>query len=184
MSETASVNDIDFGRSYLYFTTTRVNHTPRLVIDAACTLVGPEQVARRYFLTCPCVGERMYVPEDLIHEPVAEFRLAASPRSEFLVMKNHASASDDVRSAHRFGETFPTHDGEGARFVELDVTLAHHSTEPIADYASFRDALLGNRAINGRTTYTDEDGKTVVTMDYPVKTGNVAHDQEVWQVDA
>ncbi len=178
-------HDVDFGRSYLTFSTTRVNHTPRLQIDAACTFCPPQGQARTYFLTVACIGEAMYVPTGLIHEPVCEFNLIAAPCDEFVMIKRHANSDHDVRSAHRFGDVMPTHDGKGAKVIGLDVKLIRaREVEPISNYEAFRDALLSGAMINGRTTYTDEDGKTQVTLEYPTKTTNVAHDKEAWQVDA
>jgi len=177
--------NIDFGRTFLRFTSTRVEHTPRLRIDAACTLAPADGPLRTYFLTCTCIGERMYVPVDLIHDPVSEFNLVAEPGVEFLMIKRHACAEHDVRSAHRLGETMPTHDGKGAAVVKLDVTVARHPQMTTVDrYQTFHDALLGDRPMNGRTTYTDDDGSTQVIMEYPACTVNVAHDREAWQVDA
>jgi len=185
MAEPGGACDVDFGRTFLRFSTTRVNHTPRLSVDAVCRLIGPDGAERRYYLTCACVGERMYVARDMILEPVCEFNLVAAPREQFLMMKRHASAEHDVRSAHRFGELMPTHDGKGARVVGLDVTVAcYAAVRPIRGYREFREALLADRPINGRTSYLDEDGQTIVALEYPVRTGNVAHDREAWQVDA
>lgn len=175
--------DIDFSRSYLFFRTTRVNHTPRLRLDAACTLTRDGR-QRHFFLTCPCIGEAMYVERDLIHDPVAEFNIIAAPRDQFLMMKRHADAVHDVHSAHRFGETMPTHDGRGAQVVDLDVKLSRYAAvHPIQDYGEFRAALLNGLPINGRTSYTEPDG-TEVVLDYPANTVNVAHDKTSWQVDA
>jgi len=174
-----NIEHIDFGRSHLTFRTTRVNHTPRLVLDGACTMGG-----KRYFLTCACIGEAMYLREGLIHEPVMEFNLIASPRDQFVMIKRMADAEDDVRSVHKFGDVMPTHDGKGAKMIELDVHLRPaEKAEPITTYAQFRAALLEAKTINGRTTFTDEDGSETV-MDYPCKTVNVRHDAEDWQVDA
>lgn len=177
--------DIDFGRSHLYFRTTRVNHTPRLLLDAACTLRQTDGTEKTYYLTCACIGEAMYVQTGLIHEPVAQFNLIAEPRRQFLMIKRHASAAHDIRSAQKFGDVMPTHDGKGAKMVDLDVKVSRHArTTPITTYEQFRDALLNNRLINARTTYTDDNGKSTVIMDYPCKTVNVAHDKPAWQVDA
>jgi len=177
--------NIDFGRSFLRFSTTRVNHTPRLQVDAACALVGPDGERRTFYLTCPCICENMYVESGLIQEPVAEFVLVARPREEFMVLKRHADAAHDVRSPHRFNDVMPTHGGLGARLVELDVDLGRFdAVKPIRDYRSFREAMLANRPMIGRTTYRDADGKSEAILEYPMRTGNVANDREAWQVDA
>lgn len=177
--------DIDFGRSFLRFSSERIKHTPRMRIDAACTMIAPDGSApRTYYLTCPCIAESMYIAENLIHQPVAEFILIARPRVEFLMLKLHASAAIDQRTPLRFNDVMPTKDGLGAKVVQLDVTVRSlPRVERIESYEHFRDALFGNRIINGRTTYTEPDGTTVV-LDYPATTINVRHDARDWQVDA
>jgi hypothetical protein len=174
---------IDFGRSMLRFSTTRVNHTPRLLIDAACTLSSASG-SRTFYLSCPCIAEAMYLPQNLIHDPVSEFVIIGAPGDQFCTHKRHGDGSRDLRAAHRVGEKMPTHDGKGATMTELAVTLRRHArVQPIRTYAEFRAALLDDQLINARTTFTDTDGVTV-TLDYPARTVNVAHDKEAWQVDA
>ena len=177
--------EIDFGRSTIRFSTIRIDHTPRMQMDAACTLVDAEGGSRRFFLSCPCIAESMYVPENLIHQPEALFNIILSPGDQFLILKRHASAELDLRAGFRFGGTMPTHDGEGDTVTELDVTLERHrDVATIKSFAEFREALLDNRPLNGRTTYTDEDGLSKVILDYPIKTGNAGNSAETWQVDA
>lgn len=175
---------IDFSRTMLRFRSTRVNHTPRMEVDAACTLAPPGDPATRFFLTSPCIAEEMYVATGLIHEPAGEFAMIAAPRDHFVTLKRHGDGRHDARAVRRFGETMPTHDGRGARMVELDVAVRHHDrVEPITTYEEFRDALLGDHPVTARTTFTDDDG-TLVVMEYPCRCVNVAHEGGGWQVDA
>lgn len=178
------IGEIDFGRSYLLFSTDHVVHTPRLAIDAACILSMPGQSPRTFYLTCPCIAETMYVRKNLIHDPPAEFRLIAEPQGEFIQIKRHANAAKDVRSPHRFGERMPSHDGHGATVNRLDVAVSYwNHLDPIDSAEAFREALLEGCAINAITTYQEPNGVTV-TMIYPCRTIN-AHDiQSCWQVDA
>lgn len=177
--------DIDFGRSFVYFRSTRINHTPRLLCDAACSFISPDGGRRDYYLSCPCIGEAMYVRTGLIHEPVMEFNIIASPTREFMIIKRYADTRQNVRSAHRFGEVMPTQDGQGARVVRLDVHLARQrEAEPVTTYEQFEQSLLNHRVMNGRTTWTDGDGRTQVVLEYPLRTVNVRHDGRDWQVDA
>lgn len=175
----------DFARSYLRFRTDRVNHTPRLQIDAACTVQAPGQPPRHFALTAPCIGESMYVPEGLIQSPVYEFVMIAEHRTEYAVQKKGADAARDISEAHRFGEAMMTNSGVPATVQVLDVHWRNYRRlAPITTYAAFSDALLRDQPINGRTTYLAGDGQTTVTLEYPAKTVNVAHGREAWQVDA
>ena len=179
------MNDIDFSRSFVRFTSTRVNHTPRLQIDAACTLVGPgSKPARQYFLSCACIGEEMYQPANLIHDPVMEVLFVIKPDDHFLMIKRFADATRDTRDTQRLNESMPTQSGTPSKVTELGVHVERYAKmRQITTYSEFRAALLGNQPIHARTSYTDEGG-TQVVMDYPTKTVNVAHGRESWHVDA
>lgn len=184
MTPTTSAGPIDFSRTMLRFRTTRVNHTPRMLVDAACTLTPPGGTAATYYLTCPCIAEEMYVETGLIHEPASEFTLIALPRHHFVTLKRHGDGRHDQRALRRFGEVMPTHDGRGATTVELDVTVRRHEqATPITSYEEFREALLGDHVVVARTAFTDDDG-TLVEMEYPSRCVNVAHEARHWQVDA
>jgi hypothetical protein len=178
---------IDFARSTLIFRTTRVQHTPRLQLDATCTLTGRDGETRRFVLTCPCIGEHMYLDTGLIQEPPFEFLMIAEHQREYAIIRKHASAAHDVREAHRFGESMSTRSGVPAALTGLDVRLTPYphlqAVRPDTAHADLRAALDHDWPVVGRTTYLDPDGETTVVLDYPVKILNVAIDRPVWQVD-
>jgi hypothetical protein len=184
MTHQPSAGPIDFSRTMLRFRSTRVNHTPRVNVDAACTLTPPGGTAATYYLTSPCIAEEMYIETGLIHEPASEFAMIALPRHHFVTLKRHGDGRHDQRALRRFGEPMPTHDGRGATMVELDVTVRHHEQAvPITGYDEFREALLGDHGFVARTTFTDDDG-TLVEMEYPCRCVNITNDARHWQVDA
>lgn len=179
-----NVCDINFSRSFLWFSTDHSQHTPRLDVDAACTIIKPGGERRQYFLTCECIGEKMYADTGLIHDPVAEFNLIAEPRQQVMLLKRHADGAQDLRSPHRFGDAMPTNDGKGAHIKRLDVRLGRWSgATPITDFQTFHDALHDGVVVNGRTTYTDDDGSQII-MEYPCRTINAHNHDPKWQVDA
>jgi hypothetical protein len=179
------VNDTDFGRSFVRFSTTRVNHTPRLGLAASCTFLQSAKPPVTYHLSVACIAENMYLPRGHIQEPVATFNLVQLPKTEFMILRRHADAARDIRLALLAGQTMPTHDGKGAHVVELDTHVARfRRATPITTYADFRQALLDNHPLNGRTIYTEPDTQTTVILDYPITTCNVRHDREDWQIDA
>ncbi len=166
------------------FRSTRVNHTPRLQLDAACTLTGRGGAPRRFVLTCPCIGEHMYLPAGLIQQPPYEFLMVAEHRREYAILRRHAAATGDPREAHRLGEAMSTLSGAPAPVVALDVSLATHAhVRPATSHADLRAALDAGWPVVGRTTYLSEDGQTTVALEYPVKVLNVAVDRPLWQVD-
>jgi len=139
--DTQVPNNIDFGRSFIYCTSVPENHTPRLGMAACCTLSSPGEKNRSYFLSVACIAENMYRSNDLIHEPAAEFILIVAPAMEFLMIKRHASAEHDVRSARRVGEVMPSRDGRGSRLLEAGVSISRYGKyHTIKDYTDFRRA--------------------------------------------
>src|SRR5262245_23283724 len=70
-------NACDYSRTFLQFTTDHSRHTPRMQIDASCTLTTANGVAVNFFLTAPCMSEHMYQSADLIQEPTSLFWMIA-----------------------------------------------------------------------------------------------------------
>jgi hypothetical protein len=176
---------IDFARSYLVFRSTRVDHTPRLQLDAACSLTGPDGATRRFVLTCPCIGEHMYVPAGLIQEPPYEFLMVAEHRREYAIHRRHASAARDSREAHRLGEAMSTVSGVPAPVTALDVSLAtHKSVRQAASQADLRAALDNGWPVVGRTSYLAEDGETTVLARAEGKPVATEHYRDVRILDA
>src|SRR5689334_10347574 len=101
--------DIDFSRSHFRFTSTRVNHSPRMQIASSCSFVGAGSEKRQYFISVPYIGEEMYRDEDIIHEPAYEANFIAAAHDERLcLLKRHSDARYNTKTSHRAGETMPT----------------------------------------------------------------------------
>ena len=178
------MHDCDWARSILTFDSDGSRHTPRLQLDAACTLTVPGEEPREYVLTAPCIGERMYRPSGLIFEPTVLFSLTYGGGDEFLMEKWGADAGDGVREAHRVGEAMSTNDGRGATVKRIDLHLRRYGNmRRLETPQEIRAAIQSNSPINGRTTCVDQDGRTSIQLDYPVKCCNWAHDHGGWQVD-
>lgn len=178
-------NDYDYARSFLQFTTERTNHTPRMQVDASLRMRLPDGGEKEYFLTVPCISETMYAAADLIQRPSSEFYMIASQNDEFMTIKKHASSAHDARRLPlHVGELMPTHDGKGTRMQRIMVAMKRFSrARRIESYEDIREAILGNKVLNGRSTMLDSDGKTQIMMEYPIKTCNIPHDRRQWQVD-
>ncbi len=177
------MDHFDFARSFLKFTTDHSNHTPRLQVDASCTLTPRGGPGTTYYLTASCISESMYAPANLVHQPASEFVMIASPGEEYMIIKCFAAARPDLCEAHRVGQKMSTHCGQSSTMlkVEVDMALAAR-VRKLVEYDEIRSAILGNRCLNGRTAFRDEEG-TEVVMDYPIRICNIPHDQRRWQVD-
>ena len=176
------MNSYNFARSFLQWTSVGNNHSLRLQIDAACTLAGPKGT-KEFFLTAMCTGETMYAEKDLIHLPANEFAVVFTP-GEYMVFKFYADDSTNLHEIRRVGETFSTNDGRGALIKEMSVAMVKWpKVRQLTTYREAREAILGNAVLNARTEYLGDDGKTRVTLDYPVKICNVSHGKDLWQID-
>lgn len=182
---------IDYGCSFGYFRDTPdangVNHLPRFQLDASCTLQPPGAAApTRFFAGVPCATERMYTETGLIHEPMAEFRFVFSTEEQYLMLKWHADAADDKRAARWKHESMPTKAGSATLDSFYPKFRHHRKMVPVATYAEIRAAHTMEPpytgAMNGRTSYTLDDGTRVV-LDYPIKTSNTGNADESWQMD-
>ena len=175
----------DFSRSFLLFQSERVNHTPRLQLDAVSTVTSPDGSARQFVLTTACVGENMYVAEGLVQLPGYEFVMIAEHRTEYAIRKRGATTAEDVREARRFGEAMPTYSGKPTRVTELAVHLVPlASATPLTTYDEVRTALLAQQPITCRTSYSSAEGDGArVVLEYPAKIVNVQHDRPNWQID-
>ena len=177
------MNHFCFDRSFLKFTTDHSNHTPRMQVDASCTITPCGGQSKTFYLTASCISESMYAPADLVHRPVSEFVMIASPNEEYMIIKCFALARPDLCEVHRVGHKMSTHDGNGSTVLKVEVDMAPAAcAHKMEKYEEIRDATLGNRCLNGRTTFRDEDGAEVV-MNYPIRICNISHDQNRWQVD-
>ena len=175
--------DIDFVLSFLSFRSTRVSHTPRLQLAAVCRIIAAGGEEKSYYLSVPCIGEKMYVESGLIHHPPCEFSVVFSPGEALLMNKHFADGANDVRELVALGKAMPTHGGGSATVTDIAAHIAKYpKVRPFSGYAEFRDALLNNYPINARTTFTE--GHNTIVLEYPALTVNVAHDKDSWQVDA
>jgi hypothetical protein len=174
----------DYSRSFLQFTTDLSNHTPRMQLEASCVVSVAAGDGVEFFLTSDCMSEHMYRPSGLVAEPTSLFWLIAGSNGEFLMQKRHAGAAGDIKEAHRVGDKISSHDGRGRTMLKIDVQARPAaSARPLLTYADIREAILGNRRLNGRTTYQTSGGKLKVEAAYPIKTCNIPHGREGWQID-
>lgn len=172
----------DFNRSFITWTSTRVNHTPRMRVDASCRIIAGDQV-QDFFLSVPNVGETMYAARDLIHRPPYDFVMIYSPAGDFMFAKTFVDQRLNKVEQHRVGEAMSTHDGRGATVTEMGVRMAEVKAAPLPTYAEVRAAILGHTPLNGRTTWVSPDGRTKAIMEFPIRVCNVSHAVAQWQID-
>jgi hypothetical protein len=174
----------DFSNSHLRFTSSRINNTARLQLDAICWLTeAPSGRSTRFALTAPCIAENMYQNKDLIQSPTCEFRMIGSEQ-EYRMIKDYPTHDLDADMARRKEEIHSTFDGSKAQLTELAIFVSEMEAKPIREYEEFMDAFLGNRSFVGATELQNEDGSLSARMEYPIKTSNILKPKNLWQVDA
>jgi hypothetical protein len=177
------MNTFDYTRSFIQFTTANPSNIPRTSVDAVCTLTGSDGVARQFVLSNACIGENMYADKGLVQRPGTEFLQVASNNDLFMFIKDAGGACPDIRSHQRAGDIMPSHSGKGVELVRVAVDMKHHAQgTPLTTHADACEAMLDNRVINVRTTYSDPDG-TKVVMDFPLRCTNVWPEEKRWQID-
>ena len=176
--------DYDFSHSFIRWTSTRVQHTPRMQLAAACRVIRDGET-RDYFLSEPCVAEAMYQPHDLVHRPPCEFMMIMSSKGEFAFAKLYADLARNQSESHQTGGVMSTHDGLGAKVVDLACHLTPVAdARPLHGYDQVRQAILSGQRLNARSLLVSADGEGQVILDYPLKTVNIANDRQAWQIDA
>lgn len=171
--------------------------TARFHLDAACTVRTPGASATQFWLTNPCIGENMYRDNDLIDLPPGELSVVFEAEGQFIFDKRFADRQKDTRMVRRVGEQLSLRPGVSASLSHITPRIAHHrsdSVREVSSYADIRAAILCEPpytgVIVGRTTChlgtgdVEEAQATIVELEYPIKTVNVANDKEMWQMDA
>lgn len=173
----------DYSRSFIQWDSSRDN-IPRCTVHASCRLRAADGQEREFFLAHPCAGEQMYVEQNIIHRPVAEFHMVCESAKEFMHVKVHAQEPVEQRMAHRVGEVVPTKDGQGARIKRVDVTMRRFAAvRELRDAGDVHDAMVANEPILGRTQYLGDDGRTLVISEYPVTVMNARPSDRRFQID-
>ena len=181
------MNDLltyDYSRSFVQWTDNHAHHSPRCALHASCKLRSKDGVTREFFLTHPCVGEKMYADENIIHVPTSDFHMVFAADKEYMIVKVLAAPPYELRMDHRIGETVATHDGRGAIILRMDATLRNFpSVRALKTDDEVYEAMMADLPILGRTRFQGDDGETEVISEYPVTVMNARHEDHRWQVD-
>ncbi len=177
----------DYNNSFLLWSITAKDHTPRSALQASCKIRGRDEAFREYFLGSSCAGEQMYVEKNLIQLPTAEVNKIFSLNDEHMIIKYFAEPPGILQVAHRLGEKMPTHDGTGAVVTKFEYGMRYFTEVlEMTTYEEVYHAVINNKPILGRTRYIDHrNGDHIeVVSEYPVSVINVRHEHQIWQVDA
>ena len=179
------MNICDFSKSFLRFSSDRIQNRARLQLDALCFITETQSKRTvRFALTAPCIGENMYQEKELIQSPSCEFRMIASEQ-HYRMIKNYPAIEMDSDPTRAVGEIYQSFDGKKGRVTEIFIHTPEISrADEIRDYPAFEEAFLGNRALVGVTEFQSADGGFQARMEYPIKTSNIHPPSKGWQMDA
>lgn len=166
---------VDFTNSYLTFSVGDDQNIARIQLDAICTIHDAWGGTTAYHLIAPCRSERMYQQpgEPLFQTPNYEF-CGIWTESEYRIIRTGWTTDLDGPEsraiAGRFAWTrLDVRTRDDARRLDTD-------TEVVA-------ATLANLPLVAVTEVRDEASGTSATLEYPVKTMNVARSPDRFQVD-
>ena len=180
----------DYGNSYLVWTSRqnpdddrKPGHVPyentvRILLDSQCW-VTDEETGRttEYCLISPCRTEWMYRDEPLWQQPNYEF---SGIFSRDMSMFGHVKAGE-IKS---FGGDWRVASPTQERFLRLEVVVRHFPE--VRELEGDEDTVAATMAydpIVARTEVWSDDGRMRATIEYPIKTMNVALDEGRMQVD-
>lgn len=165
---------VDFSRSYMTFRVSAPHNVARIVLDASCEFLDEESGDREtFYLITPCKAEVMYQDGPLFRVPNYDF-CGVWSHGQYLIMRTHASHAADNREAGLNKD----------RFDEVRIDLAHfaHADLLETDDEVVQATLAGQR-LQATTHLVDAERRLRATLEYPVKTMNVAPDSGRFQVD-
>lgn len=168
---------LDYARSFVTFFTNPLQggNIARIQVDAIATVEGwgADGGPETFYLIAPCRSERMYVPDEpLFQMPNYEF-CGIFTADQCSILRTHWTSDRESLDVHRSTE----------RFDRVAIDLKPLVAERFENDTAIVDATLANRTLVARTTLRDKATGTVAQLEYPVKTMNVAHDPDRFQVD-
>jgi hypothetical protein len=168
---------LDYARSFVTFFTnpSQSGNIARIQIDAIATVEGwganggPET----FYLIAPCRSERMYVPGGpLFQMPNYEF-CGIFTADRCSIVRTHWTSDRESLDVHASTD----------RFDHVNIDRTELMAERFENDTAIVDATLANRILVARTTLRDEASGTVAHLEYPIKTMNVGHEPDRFQVD-
>jgi len=164
---------LDYGRSYLFFTTKGRTNTARLQVEARCEISDLAPGGREvFYFFASCKAENTHAPDHLFQDPNYDFCGAFSGR-DFVLFRTPARYEGDPNTRGPIEATF-----ESARPV-----IRWQDARPLETHAAVAEATLAGTPLVGRSEWDDRGAGCRVRLEYPVKTMNVHPDAGQYQID-
>lgn len=180
----------DYGNSYIVWTSKfnhdddrKPGHMPynnsvRILLDSRCWITNQETGAvAEYNLISPCRTEWMYRDESLWQQPNYEF---SGIFAEDISLYGHIKSGD----VNAFGGDWRVVQQIRERFLRYEVVIRPYSDfRKLESDAEVVEATTSYDPIVARTEVWSDNGTMCATIEYPIKTMNVALEQGRMQVD-
>ncbi len=180
----------DYGNSYIAWTSKynpdddrKPGHMPydnsvRILLDSRCWITNQETGATtEYNLISPCRTEWMYRDETLWQQPNYEF---SGIFAQDISLYGHIKTGE----INPFGGDWRVARQTRGRFLHYEVVIRPYpDVRQLESDAETVEATMSYDPIVARTEVWSDDGKMRATIEYPIKTMNVALEQGRMQVD-
>lgn len=163
---------VDFANSYLTFSAGDDHNIARIQLVAICT-VEQDGESTAYHLIAPCRSEYMYKDDRLFQMPNYDFR-GIWTETEYRIIRTGWTTDRDGPESGDNAKRFAWTSLEVR--TRSDVALLESDTEVV-------EATLGGRELVAVTVLDDAASGIRATIEYPVKTMNVARTPDRFQVD-
>ena len=163
---------VDFVNSYLTFSAGDTHNIARIQLDAICTVEHDGQ-STAYHLIAPCRSEYMYQDDRLFQMPNYDFR-GIWTETEYRIIRTGWTTDRDGPESGDSAKRFA--------WTSLEVRTRSDS-ELLATDSEVVEATLGGRELVAVTIIEDAVSGIRATIEYPVKTMNVAREPDRFQVD-
>jgi hypothetical protein len=164
---------VDFANSFLTFSVGDEHNVARIQLDAICTVEQDGQ-ATAYHLIAPCRSEYMYRDKRLFQMPNYDFR-GIWTETEYRIIRTGWTTDRDGPESGDSAGRFAWTSLEVRTRADVDL-LESSDTEVV-------EATLAGRQLVAVTLLDDKESGIRATIEYPVKTMNVAREPDRFQVD-
>jgi len=148
-------------------------NTCRTRILARCELTDEESGQHEdFYLGKACIGENMYVGEDITQLPPSEVSIIFHERY-YKLIKKAANHKDDIVQVQPHDKKVQRHDGKYVYWTDFSLDLKNVSARPLETADEIVKATLEDEPMVGRTTVADRDRKWRAVLEYPIIYMNV-----------
>ncbi|MFH1567612.1 MAG: hypothetical protein ABIL09_06380, partial [Gemmatimonadota bacterium] len=164
---------LDYGRSFVTFTTPGRGNNARLQVESVGSLIDRDAgTTVDYLFFASCKSENTYAERDLFHAENYDF-CGIFGGEEFVIFRTRATHHEGFRDQGRWP----------GRFEDLSVRTVHRPARELVTGEEIVRATLDGFPLVGVVEMGGADASLRARLEFPIKTMNVNDQQMIWQVD-